>query len=95
MGGDAEVLGPVVLRIGVLPDILIGEGAFNSADGLLELLERHGIPDADIEYRESLYRRSVAPPLLEFVSNLDSTVDVVGSLTAALGLPIAGSTTPR
>ena len=95
MGGDAEVLGPVVLRIGVLPDILIGEGAFNSADGLLELLERHGIPDVDIEYRESLYRRSVAPPLLEFVSNLDSTVDVVGSLTAALGLPIAGSTTLR
>jgi hypothetical protein len=93
MGGEAAVLGPVVLWIGVLPDTLIGEGAFNSANGLLELLKRYGITDVDIEYRESVYRRSVGPPLLESVSNLDSTVDIVGPLTAALGLPIAGSTT--
>jgi hypothetical protein len=32
---------------------------------------------------------------LESVSSLDSTVDVVGSLPPALGLPIAGSTTPH
>jgi hypothetical protein len=40
-----------------------------------------------------VYRRSVGPPLLESVWDLNSTVDVVGPLTAALGLPIAGLTT--
>jgi hypothetical protein len=92
---DAAVLGPVVLWIGVLPDSLDSDDAFNSANGLLELLKRHGITDIDIEYRESVYRRSVGPPLLESVLNLDSTVDFVGPLTAALGLPIAGWTTPH
>jgi hypothetical protein len=66
-GGEAAVLGPVVLWIGVLPDTLVGEDAFNSANGLLELLERYGITDVDIEYRQSVYRRTVDPPLSESV----------------------------
>jgi hypothetical protein len=88
-------LGPVVLWIGVLPNTLAGEDAFNSAKGLLELLKRHDITDVDVEYRESVYRRSAGPALLKSVSDINSTVDVVGPLTSALGLPIAGSAEPH
>jgi hypothetical protein len=48
-----------VLWIGVLPDSLIAKDAFNSANGLLELLKRYDITDVDVEYRESVYRRLV------------------------------------
>jgi hypothetical protein len=95
MVSDPAVLGPVVLWIGVLPDTLIGSGAFNSAGGLLELLKHYGITDVDIEYRESKYRRLVGPPLLKSVLDLNSTVDVAGPLTAAVGFPIARLTPPR
>jgi hypothetical protein len=94
-GGVKAVLGPVVLWIGVLPTTLIGEDAFKSSNGLLELLKRYGITDVDIEYRESVYRRSAGPPLLESVSSVRSTVDVVGPLTAALGLHIASLARPH
>ena len=51
MSGEATVLGPVVLWIGILRvlDTLIGEGAFNSANSLLELLKRYcnGITDVN------------------------------------------------
>jgi hypothetical protein len=94
MGKDLADLGPVVLWIGVLPDTLTGEDGYHSANGLLELLQRHSIIDIDIEYRESVYRRSAGPPLLKSVSSVNSTVDVVGPLTAALGLPIAALATP-
>jgi hypothetical protein len=95
MVNDPAVLGPVVLWIGVLPDTLISEGAFKSANGLLELLKRYSITDVDIEYRESKYRRLVGPPLLESMWDLNSTVDVIGPLTAAVGFPVARSTPPR
>jgi hypothetical protein len=86
---------PVVLWIGVLPDTLVGEDAFNCANGLLELLKCYEITDVDVEYRESVYRRSAGPPLLKSEPTVRSTADVSGPLTAALGLPIAGSARPH
>ncbi|KAG6876994.1 hypothetical protein C0992_011143 [Termitomyces sp. T32_za158] len=93
---NTSVLGPVVLWIGVLPDTLTCKEAFNSANGLLELLQRHDITDVDVEYREFVYRRSVGPPLLKWLYHeLYPTADYVGPLTAVLGLPIASSTMPH
>ena len=89
---------PVVCWIGVplgTPGTLIGGDAAFNTNSLLELLKHHHITDVKFEYRESVYRRPVGPPLLKSVLILNSTVDVGGSLTAALGLPIASLTTPH
>ncbi|KAF8260461.1 hypothetical protein EI94DRAFT_1610857 [Lactarius quietus] len=92
--GDEKIRGPVVLWIGVRPDSLQGEDAFNSGEEILDLLARFQIDDVEVEYRESVYRRSVGPALLRSVSNHNTTVDVRGPLTPALGLPIAASDRP-
>lgn len=88
-GGNLKVLGPVVLWVGVRPDSLGSESAFNSAKDILHLLVRFNVHDVEVEYRESIYRRSAGPALLRSVSNVNNTVDVRGSLTTALGLSIA------
>ncbi|KAI0276971.1 hypothetical protein BGY98DRAFT_1097794 [Russula aff. rugulosa BPL654] len=92
--GDEKIRGPVVLWVGVRPDSLQGEDAFNSGNEILNLLASFDIVDVDVEYRESVYKRSVGPALLRTVSNLNTTVDVRGPLTPALGLPIAASDRP-
>ena len=66
---------------------------FHSTD-ILNLLAGFNIHDVQVEYRESVYRRSVGPALLRSVSNLNSTIDVRGPLTPALGVPIATSERP-
>ncbi|KAH8119558.1 hypothetical protein DFH11DRAFT_1838878 [Phellopilus nigrolimitatus] len=92
--GDEKIRGPVVLWVGVRPDSLQGEDAFNSGKEILDLLARFQIDDDEVEYRESVYRRSVGPVLLRSVSTHNTTVDVRGPLTPALGLPIAASDRP-
>ena len=44
-------ISPVVIWVGVVPDSLAGEDAFNSANALLALLKDEGIADVDIEFR--------------------------------------------
>jgi hypothetical protein len=92
--GDEKIRGPVVLWVGVRPDSLQGEDAFSSGNEILDLLTSFDIVDVDVEYRESVYKRSVGPALLRSVSDLNTTVDVRGPLTPALGLPIAASDRP-
>ncbi|KAL5531494.1 hypothetical protein ACEPAG_4371 [Sanghuangporus baumii] len=92
--GDEKIRGPVVLWIGVRPDSLQSEDAFNSGNDILRLLASFDIDDVEVEYRESIYKRSVGPALLRSVSNLNTTVDVRGPLTPALGLSIAASDSP-
>ncbi|KIJ12527.1 hypothetical protein PAXINDRAFT_163883 [Paxillus involutus ATCC 200175] len=92
--GDEKIRGPVVLWVGVRPDSLQGEDAFSSSNEILNLLARFGIVDLEVEYRESVYKRSVGPALLRPVSNLNTAVDVCGPVTPALGLPIAASNRP-
>ena len=67
------------------------EDAFNASNDILHLLAGFSIGDVEVEYRESTYKRSVGPALLHSVSNLNTTVDVRGRLTPALGLSIAAS----
>ncbi len=89
------VTSPVVIWVGVLPDSLAGEDAFNSANAVLALLEDEGITGVDIEFRESVFRRSAGAKLYEPASNLDATRHVIDPLTTALGLPIAAAKTPH
>lgn len=92
---EGEGVGPVVLWIGVAPKTLLIEDAHAAANGCLDLLEEFDITDVEVEYRESIYTRSVGPSLLEPVYDTHPTVDVRGPLTPALGLPIAASDTPH
>lgn len=89
-------LSPAVIWIGVLPDSLIGEEAFHLANTILALLKDEGITTAvDIEFRESIYKRSGSTELYEPASDLDVTRHVIDPLTTALGLPIAAAKTPH
>ncbi|KAF8467938.1 hypothetical protein DFH94DRAFT_795956 [Russula ochroleuca] len=89
------VISPVVIWVGVLPDSLAGEDAFNSANAILALLEDEDITAIDIEFRESVFRRSAGAELYEPASDLDATKHVIDPLSTALGLPIAGAKTPH
>ena len=88
-------ISPVVIWVGVLPDSLAGEDAFNSANAILALLEDEGIAAVDVEFRESVFRRSVGAKLYEPASDLDAIRHVIDPLTTALGLPIAAAKTPH
>lgn len=90
-----DVISPVVIWIGVFPDSLAGEDAFNSANAILALLEDEDIIAVDIEFRESVFRRSAGAELYEPASNLDVTRHVIDPLTTALGLAIAAARTPH
>jgi hypothetical protein len=92
--GDEKIRGPVVIWVGVHPDSLQGEDAFNSGNEILNLLVTFDIDDIEVEYRESVYRRWVGPALLRSVSNVNTTVDVRGPLTPALGTSIAAFDRP-
>lgn len=89
-----EAPGPVVLWIGVTPESLSGEDAHTAAFGCLDILKEFDITDVDVEFRESVYTRSVGPRLLEPGYDSDPTIDVRGPLTSTLGLQIAAARTP-
>ncbi|KAH7890436.1 hypothetical protein F5I97DRAFT_1922768 [Phlebopus sp. FC_14] len=74
-----DVISPVVIWVGVLPDSLAGEDAFNSANAILALLEDEG-------YYNQLYKPA---------SDLNATRHVIDPLTTTLGLPIAAARTPH
>ncbi|KAG8988593.1 hypothetical protein FRB94_000575 [Tulasnella sp. JGI-2019a] len=87
--GDEKIRGPVVIWVGVVPDSLDSNSAFDSSNDILDLLATN-----DVEYRESIYMPSVGPALLPSASNLDTTMDVCGPLTTALGLFITTADRP-
>jgi len=93
-GDDKTTLGPAVIWVGVRPGSLMGEHAFNAANDILEILGAFDIRDVEVEFRESIYRRSVGPALLKSVSSVNPIVDVCDPLTTALGLPIAAADRP-
>jgi hypothetical protein len=85
----------VTIWVGVLPDTLTGEVAFRSSNDILQLLNKHGISNVDIAYRESVVRPLTGPKLFAPVSDLHPLKDVIDPVTTALGLPIAGLKTPH
>jgi hypothetical protein len=90
-----EVVGPVVLWIGVAPETLSGEDAHTAAHGCLDLLREFGITDVEIEYRESIYTRSAGLNLLKPVEDEHPTAPIRGPLTPVLGLFIPAQATPH
>ncbi|KAI0322832.1 hypothetical protein OF83DRAFT_1161016 [Amylostereum chailletii] len=80
--------GPLRLWIGVKPGTLSLEDAKKAAEGCKCILA--SFPDVEVAFRESFYKR-----LLKHVFTLDSTVDVRGPFTSALGLKTAPKTAPH
>lgn len=85
-----RVITPVTIWVGVLPDTLTSDVAFESSNDILDLLGGHGIFDVDVAYHESVARASSGPSLFAPVSDLDPLKAVIDPVTTALGLPIAG-----
>jgi hypothetical protein len=92
---EGEVVGPVVIWIGVAPETLSGEDAHIAAQGCLDLLKEFETTDVEIEYRESIYTRSAGLELLKPVWDFHPTAPVRGPLTPVLGLFIAAQNTPH
>ncbi|KAJ7194679.1 hypothetical protein GGX14DRAFT_678224 [Mycena pura] len=89
------VIRPVVIWIGVLTGSLAGEDAFNSANAILALLEEEEITGVDVEFRESVFRRSAGAELYGPASDVNAIRHVIDPLTTTLGLPIAAARTPH
>lgn len=80
----------VTIWVGVRPDSTNGDAAFDSAQGVLELLKGYEISDIDIAYRESEARPLAGPILCAPVNNVHPLKSVIDWVTTALSLPIAG-----
>ena len=78
------VITPVTIWVGVLPDTLSGEVAFHSSNDILNLLEKHGISDVDVAYRESVARGFSGPKLFAPASDVDPLKAVIDPITTAL-----------
>ncbi|KAF9229957.1 hypothetical protein BU15DRAFT_23531, partial [Melanogaster broomeanus] len=89
------VAGPVTIWIGIFPESTSATVAHDAAQDLLALLRDYQITDIDIDYRESFYAREASPQFLQPVNVLNPLVDVVSSLTPALGLCISTKTQPN
>jgi hypothetical protein len=89
-GRGKAVTGPVTIWVGVLPDSTNGDAAFDSAQGILELLKKYEINDIDIAYRESESQRLASPILYAPVNDVHPLKSVIDWVTTALSLSIAG-----
>ncbi|KAF9460413.1 hypothetical protein BDZ94DRAFT_1377389 [Collybia nuda] len=91
-----EVVGPVVLWIGVALETLTGECARPSANGCLDLLKEFDITDVEVAFRESIYMRSAGPSVPSLTLTLQHPTTCIHSpLTSALGLSISTQATPH
>jgi len=89
-GGDGEeTLGPVVIWVGVYPGSTSANTAHEVSQNILELLEKNGVKDVEVEWHEAVSWKAAGPALLRVVGNNNPTVHVRRHLTAALGMPIA------
>ncbi|KIO32551.1 hypothetical protein M407DRAFT_241424 [Tulasnella calospora MUT 4182] len=84
-----ETLGPVVIWIGVYPGSTSADTAHEVSQSILELLEKNGVKDVEVEWHEAVSWKAAGPALLHVVGNYNPTVYVRRHLTAALGMPIA------
>ena len=89
-GGRKPVTSRVTIWIGVLPDTTSGEAAFDSSQGILELLKQYNVDDLDVAYRESVVHPLAGSELFAPVDNDHHLKDVMDWVTTSLSLPIAG-----
>jgi hypothetical protein len=84
-----ETLGPVVIWVGVYPGSTSTDTAHEVSQKILELLEKNGVKNIEVEWHEAVWWKATGPALLRVVGSNNSTVHVRRHLTAALGMPIA------
>jgi len=84
-----ETLGPVVIWVGVYPGSTSADTVHEVSQNILELLEKNGVKDVEVEWHEAVSWKAAGPALLPVVGNNNPTVHVRRHLTAALGMPIA------
>ncbi|KEP47503.1 hypothetical protein V565_153460 [Rhizoctonia solani 123E] len=89
-GRSKTVTSPVTIWVGVRPDSMNGDTAFDSAQDISELLKTYDIDDIDIAYRESEAQPLAGPILYAPVNNVHPLKSVIDWVTTALSLPIAG-----
>ncbi|KAG9021174.1 hypothetical protein FRB95_002700 [Tulasnella sp. JGI-2019a] len=96
MDGDRETFtSHVTIWIGVLPDSITGNTAFESSQDILDLLKKLDINNIDVAYRKTVTHPLTSPKLLVPVSDLHPLKDVIDWVTTALSLPIAGLKMPH
>ncbi|TRM67082.1 hypothetical protein BD626DRAFT_452493 [Schizophyllum amplum] len=86
---DGPIIGPVTIWVGVLPNTTSPTAAHNSARDVLALLAAYHLDDVDIDFRESMYIRTVGPRLHRHLDELDPLSRIVGPITSTLGLGIS------
>ncbi|KAH9065156.1 hypothetical protein EDB83DRAFT_2315211 [Lactarius deliciosus] len=88
-GSREMVISCVTIWVGVLPDSLTGNDAFESSKDVLQLLERHNIYNIDVVYCESVVKPLTASGLFALVKNLHPLKNVIDPITTTLSVPIA------
>lgn len=93
-GRRIKVTSGVTIWVGVHECGTTPEDALESSQDILAFLKQHGIDDVEVAFRESEARFLAGPPLYAPVDDTHHLKNVIHSVTTALGLPIAGETTP-
>lgn len=90
LGGEEKgTLGPVVIWIGVIPGSTSADVAHDVSQEILDILQKNGVDDAVVEWREAVWQRLAGPPLMRHVSDFNPTHYVRRFLTPLLDVPIA------
>ena len=88
-GEDRQnVLGPVVIWIGVYPGSTSADTAHDVSQDILSILKENGVEDVEVEWREAVTEKVAGPPLLPVVDTRDPTAHIRRHLTATIGMPI-------
>ncbi|KAI5993685.1 hypothetical protein EDC04DRAFT_2910737 [Pisolithus marmoratus] len=87
--GAKGSLGPVVIWVGVVPGSTSADTAHEVSKEILALLQKNGVVDVVVEWREAVLQRLAGPPLMRHVDSSDATHYVRRFLTPLLGVPLA------
>lgn len=89
--GEEEqgTLGPVVVWVGVAPGSTSSDIAHEVSQDILGVLQKHGVEDAVIEWREAVLQKLTGPPLMRHVNSDNPTHHVRRFLTPLLSVPLA------
>ncbi|KAI5989238.1 hypothetical protein EDC04DRAFT_2873071 [Pisolithus marmoratus] len=82
-------LGPVVIWVGVVPGSTSANTAHEVSEEILALLQKNGVKDVVVEWREAVLQRLAGPPLMGHVDSSDPTHYVRRFLTPLLSVPLA------
>ncbi|KAM5531085.1 hypothetical protein V8D89_015250 [Ganoderma adspersum] len=85
---DAEILGPVVIWVGVYPGSTSPDTAHEVSQHILALLIKNGVQGAVVEWREAVPSKLAGPALMRVVGSHNPTSYVRRIFTPALSIPL-------